>query len=65
MVTVIQIENNEPTYWKTAKTLRALKEEFFERDKDDMRILGAINSTDFSGVAVKFEILDGVWVIFD
>lgn len=64
MITLIQIENNEPTYLEIGSTINELKAKLDIDGKDTEGFISAINKAELPQVKSKHEIRKGVWLIF-
>lgn len=63
-VCLVQINKNEPTYYESGKTISDLLQKLDVDGRDPEGFIAAIQSSDLSGAASKFEIRSGVWVLF-
>lgn len=63
-VALVQFENGEPTFFEIGKTVNDLKSKLDTDNEDKEGFIEAINSADLSGVSTKFEIRNGVWILF-
>lgn len=63
-VALVQFENGEPTFFEIGRTVNDLKSNIDTDGEDNEGFIEAINSADLSGVCKKFEIRNGVWILF-
>ena len=63
-VTLVQIENGEPSFYATGKTVNDLKMQLDIDGEDREGFIGMIEKADLSGVNTKFEISGGIWILF-
>lgn len=64
MVSLIQIENNEPSFFEFGSSVNDLIDRLIPGYLDESRVISAIKEFDFSDEGSKFEIMPSWWLIF-